>query len=252
LRIFAIGDVHLSFREKVNPAAWDKVEVHKPMDIFGLEWKEHYRKIYENWLNTVKTDDIVLMPGDVSWALKLAEARFDLEFLGLLPGRIICVSGNHDYWWQSLTQVRAALPDNMAVIQNDHVLVRDIAICGSRGWWCPGAKCFADDDMKIYRRELIRMDNSLSSVDIGKVKDIMVLIHFMPTSENHEKNEFIEMFQKYGIDTVIYGHLHGEATRSRLPERAWGINFHLVSADFLDFAPLMIRELETKDLAKKM
>ncbi|MEG3069707.1 MAG: metallophosphoesterase [Candidatus Syntrophopropionicum ammoniitolerans] len=132
MKIFAIGDAHLSFRKKVNPAAWDKVEVYKPMDIFGLEWKEHYRKIYENWLNTVKTDDIVLIPGDISWALKLAEARFDLGFLGLLPGRIICVSGNHDYWWQSLTQVRAALPDNMAVIQNDHVLVGDIAICGQR------------------------------------------------------------------------------------------------------------------------
>ncbi len=242
MKFFAIGDLHLSFRKRVDPAAWGSVEVYKPMDIFGDGWREHYRKIYENWLNTVKKGDIVLMPGDISWALKLAEARFDLEFLGLLPGAVICVAGNHDYWWQSLTQVRAVLPGNMAVIQNDHVLAGDIAICGSRGWWCPGSQCFTSDDMKIYRRELIRMDNSLGTVDLKKVRDIIVLIHFMPTAESHEKNEFIEMFQKYGVSTVIYSHLHGGAARLRLPENAWGIDFHLVSADFLDFTPLLIKE----------
>ncbi len=241
MRIFAIGDLHLSFLKRVDPAAWDCARVYKPMDVFGEEWREHYRKIYENWLDSIKAGDIVLMPGDISWALKLAQAKFDLEFLGLLPGTIICVSGNHDYWWQSLAQVRAALPGNMAVIQNDHVLAGAIAICGSRGWRLPGSQYFTGDDMKIYRRELIRMDNSLGSVDLKKVKDIIVLTHFMPVAEDHEKNEFIEMFQKYGVSTVVYSHLHGRAARLRLPENAWGINFHLASADFLDFKPLLIK-----------
>jgi predicted phosphohydrolase len=245
LKIFAIGDLHLSFNNTVDPLAWDSVEVYKPMDVFGEEWREHYRKIYDNWMKTVKNGDLVLMPGDVSWALKLYQARFDLAFLGLLPGNVICVAGNHDYWWQSLAQVRSVLPGNMEVIQNDHVLVGDIAICGSRGWWCPGSQYFTSDDLKIYRRELIRMENSLKSVDPAKVKDIIVIIHFMPTAEGHEKNEFIEMFQKYRVSTVIYSHLHGAATRLRLPESAWGIKFHLVSADFLKFSPLLIKDLKT-------
>jgi hypothetical protein len=194
-------------------------------------------------MNIVKTGDIVLMPGDISWALKLHEAKYDLEFLGMLPGTIICVAGNHDYWWQSLSKVREVLPHNMKVIQNDHVHVGGIAICGSRGWWCPGSQYYKNDDLKIYHRELIRMENSLQSVDPEKVKDIIVLIHFMPTSECQEKNEFIEMFQKYGVSTVIYSHLHGEAVRLRLPESAWGIKFHLVSSDYINFSPLFIREL---------
>ena len=82
----------------------------------------------------------------------------------------------------------------------------------------------------------------IGTVDLKKVRDIIVLIHFMPTAESHEKNEFIEMFQKYGVSTVIYSHLHGGAARLRLPENAWGIDFHLVSADFLDFTPLLIKE----------
>lgn len=243
MKVFAIGDLHLSFSKTVNPLCWDSVEVNKPMDIFGEIWREHYRKIYNNWNNLVAAGDIILMPGDISWALKLHEARFDLEFLGMLPGTIICVAGNHDYWWQSLAQVRAALPDNMEVIQNDHVQAGDIAICGSRGWWCPGSQYYKAEDLKIYSRELIRMENSLKSVDNSKAKDIIVLIHFMPTAECHEKNEFIELFQKYGVKTVIYSHLHGGAVGHRLPESAWGIKFHLVSADYLNFSPLLIKNL---------
>ena len=244
MKIYAIGDVHLSFRTPVNPLFWDSVEVYKPMDVFGEEWREHYRKIYENWLNTVGNRDIVLLPGDISWALKLHEALYDLEFLSLLPGTIVCVAGNHDYWWQSLKQIRAILPCNMKVIQNDHIVVGDTAICGSRGWWAPSSEYYKNDDLKIYRRELIRMENSLRSVASEKVKDIIVLIHFMPTAELHEKNEFIEMFQKYGVSTVIYSHLHGAAARLRLPDSAWGIKFYLVSADYIDFTPLLIKEAE--------
>lgn len=243
MKVFAIGDLHLSFNKKVNPLCWDSVEVNKPMDIFGEIWREHYRKIHDNWNNIVAAGDVVLMPGDISWALKLHEARFDFEFLGMLPGTIICVAGNHDYWWQSLAQVRAALPDNMKVIQNDHVQAGNIAICGSRGWWCPGSQYYKDEDLKIYRRELIRMENSLKSVDTGKVKDIIALIHFMPTGERHEKSEFIDLFNKYNVKNVIYSHLHGAAAQLRLPEQAWGINFHLVSADFIKFNPALIMEL---------
>ncbi|TEB11130.1 metallophosphoesterase [Pelotomaculum propionicicum] len=242
MKIYAIGDVHLSFSRPVDPQRWECVEQYKPMDVFGAEWHEHYRKIYENWTNTVSAGDLVLLPGDISWALKLDEARFDLDFLGRLPGRIICLAGNHDYWWQSLSKVRAVLPPNMKVIQNDHVRVGSLAICGSRGWWCPGSDYFKEDDLKIYRRELIRMENSLRGA-AGSAEEIIAMLHFMPTSERHEMNEFIELFKKYNVGNVVYSHLHGAAARLRLPGQAWGINFHLVSADYLKFTPALITEL---------
>jgi len=163
LKIYGIGDVHLSFQGPVDVQHWDQVTITKPMDIFHEIWREHYRKIYENWHNIVQPGDVVLMPGDFSWAMRLAEAQYDLDYLGLLPGTIIGVAGNHDYWWQSLSQVRCALPANMQVIQNDHRVCGGITICGSRGWNCPGSAWFKDEDYKIYNRELIRMENSLKS-----------------------------------------------------------------------------------------
>jgi len=241
LKIFALGDIHLSFSRPVDPGRWDKVKTYKPMDVFGKEWQEHYRKIYENWHNLVSSRDAVLMPGDFSWAMRLEEARYDLEFLGLLPGTIVGVAGNHDYWWQGIGRVRAALPPNMRVIQNDHQLIGDVAICGSRGWTCPGGDSFTEADLKIYRRELIRMENSLKSVGPG-AGEIIVVTHFMPVNEKHEKNELIELFQHYGVSTVVYGHLHGAAVNLRLPRQAWGIKFYLASADFLNFNPALIKE----------
>ena len=241
MKIFAIGDVHLSFSRRVDPQHWAGVETYKPMDRFGTEWREHYRKIYENWVNTVNEGDIVLVPGDISWAIKLSEARHDLDFLGLLPGTVVAVAGNHDYWWQSLSQVRAALPPNMRVIQNDHVALGGVAICGSRGWTCPGGDNFREEDLKIYRRELIRMENSLKTVNPG-IKEIIVITHFRPVNDRHEKNEFIELFQRYGVTTVVYGHLHDASTSLCLPD-SWGINFYLASADFVNFTPIFIKEI---------
>lgn len=242
MKVFGIGDVHFSFKGPVDPHHWEQVQTYKPMDIFGEEWHGHYRKIYENWLRLVSPEDLVLMPGDFSWALKLTEARYDLEFLGLLPGTIVGVAGNHDYWWQSLTQVRAALPPNMRVIQNDHLVFGDLAICGSRGWNCPNDVNFTDADLKIYRRELIRMENSLAGIK-DKAETIIAVTHFMPTTEQHEKSDLIDLFQSYGVHSVVYGHLHSEAVRLRLPDYAWGINFHLVSADLINFTPVMIMEV---------
>lgn len=241
MKVFGIGDVHLSFTGPVDVHNWDNIKTAKPMDIFHEAWREHYRNIYDNWLRVVQRSDLVLMPGDFSWAMRLAEARYDLSFLGLLPGAIAGVAGNHDYWWQSLSQVRAALPANMRVIQNDHLIFGNIAVCGSRGWNCPGGAYYKEEDQKIYRRELLRMENSLKSVN--KAQIIIVLTHFMPTSEQHEKNEMIELFLRYGVSHVVYGHLHAGSVRLRLPERVWGINFHLVSADHVNFTPKKIMEI---------
>ncbi|MEG6615031.1 metallophosphoesterase [Peptococcaceae bacterium 1198_IL3148] len=246
MKIYAISDVHLSFLEPVDPNNWDAVVDHKPMDVCSSRWKQHYKQLYYNWHEMVKDGDVVLMPGDISWALKLEEAVHDMHYLGSLPGTIIAVQGNHDYWWQSISKVRKAMPANMQGIQNDHVMVGNIAICGTRGWVCPNnGGGFKEHDEKIYQREIIRLENSLSSVKQA-VDEIIVMMHYMPTNEKHEPSGFIEVMKKYNVSTVIYGHLHSRAQRFRLPDTAWGINFHLVSADYVKFTPVLIRDTNLK------
>lgn len=242
MKIYGISDLHLSFEQTPDPEHWEDVVEYKPMSEVDKGWLFHARRIYENWLDTVKNDDVVLVPGDISWAMRLEQAKSDLDYLGLLPGSIVGVQGNHDYWWQSISRVRAVLPSNVNLLQNDHVIINDIAICGTRGWLCPNASNFREDDMKIYSRELIRLGNSLSSVK-SPVKDIIVIMHYMPTNEKHEYSGFIEIFEKYNVKTVVYGHIHAKACRYRLPDEAWGIRFHLTSADFLQFTPHLIMDI---------
>jgi len=73
VRIFAISDLHLSF------------QVDKPMDVFGPAWQSHPERIREAWLDSVGQEDVVLIPGDISWAMRLNEAVEDFTFLGALP-----------------------------------------------------------------------------------------------------------------------------------------------------------------------
>lgn len=240
MKIFALGDLHLSFKTVPDPADFSTFQEYKPMGEVNEAWTGHAQKIYENWSRTVGPSDVVLVPGDISWAMRLPEAAGDLTFLGSLPGLKICVQGNHDYWWQSVSRVRAALPPGVRVIQNDHVRLGSLAVCGTRGWLCPDSIYFQEErDMKIYRRELMRLESSLKSVQ-SPVEEIIVMMHYMPTNERHEYSGFIELFERYGIKKVVYGHLHARACRHRLPDCAWGISFHLVSADFLDFTPKLI------------
>lgn len=246
MKIFAISDLHLSFNAPFDPDNWQRAETHKPMDVFSDDWKHHYKVIFDNWLHMVSKDDVVLLPGDISWATKLAETAHDMDYLGMLPGTIVAVQGNHDYWWQSISQVRKAIPDNMQVIQNDHLVLDDIAICGTRGWVCPNnGGGFNAHDEKIYQREIIRLENSLKSIK-KPVNEIVVLMHYMPTNEKHQRSGFIEVMERYGVTSTIYGHLHSKAQRYRLPDNAWGINFHLVSADYVKFNPALIRNTKLK------
>ena len=100
MSIYVIGDLHLSFA------------IDKPMDIFGYNWENHAEKIRENWIEKVKPEDTVILPGDFSWATYLEEAKPDFEYLNSLPGKKIMSKGNHDYWWSTVTKMRQFLKEN--------------------------------------------------------------------------------------------------------------------------------------------
>src|SRR5690625_5152265 len=151
VRIFAIGDLHLPGNQE------------KPMDIFGSGWTNHPDRIRKAWSENVSEDDWVLMPGDLSWAMTLEEAADDLAYLGKLPGTTVIIRGNHDYWWSAIGKVRSALPPRVFALQNDHILLPDgSALCGTRGWDLP-ARAGDPHDVKIFERELQRLELSLES-----------------------------------------------------------------------------------------
>ncbi|WP_227765660.1 metallophosphoesterase [Zhaonella formicivorans] len=228
MAIYALADLHLSFAQD------------KPMSKFGKAWENHAEKIKVNWFNTVKAEDTVLLCGDHSWALKLEEAVPDLEFIGQLPGRKILIKGNHDLWWQSLKKMKQVLPGSIEVVQNTFEVVEGKAICGSRGWICPNDDNFTAHDLKIYERELIRLENSLKAAKASGDREIIVMLHYPPFNNRQEPSGFVELMHRYGVQTCVYGHLHGEVQRSAVTGNIGGIEYHLVACDYVNFTPVLI------------
>ena len=225
MSLYAIGDLHFSTK---NP---------KPMNIFGDNWDNHEEKIIENWRKVVKDDDTVLVLGDTSWAMNLQDAKADLDIVKALPGKKIFIKGNHDYWWASLSKVNAAYPDDdMNFIQNGYFTYGDYAICGSRGWLCPNEVRFDENDMKIYRREVLRLEMSIQAAKKAGYENFIVITHYPPTNDQLEESEFTKLYEKYGVKKVIYGHLHGEESFAMgLKGVRNEIEYILASSDYLDF-----------------
>lgn len=224
MAIYAIGDLHLSFSSD------------KPMNKFGLKWEKHYEKIKKNWLKKVNEDDLVLLLGDNSWAMKIEEARKDMEFIDSLPGHKVMIKGNHDYWWETISKNKKIFSDlNIDYIQNNSINFQGVAICGTRGWICPNETSFTQEDEKIYNREVNRLELSLKSAD-KNAKEIIVMMHYPPMNSIKEESGFTKVLNKYNVKNVLYGHLHGEDAFIQGPKGLIkGINYSLVSCDYLDF-----------------
>lgn len=226
--IFAIGDLHLSFNND------------KPMDIFGDEWKDHHAKIKEDWLMRVKEDDLVIIPGDISWAMSFSEASKDLKWIDELPGRKVLFKGNHDYWWTSKKKMDGSYT-SIEFMHNSFTSYDKIAICGTRGWLCPNEAQFDDNDKKIYEREAIRLENSINQAKRLGYEIIIVAMHFPPTNEKKEPSLFTDIFEKYEVKEVVYGHVHSkEYYKMTLQGTHRGINYSLASCDYLNFKLLEI------------
>lgn len=233
MKIYAIADLHL-------PGGQDK-----PMDIFGTHWEGHWEKIKRNWSEAITPQDIVLVPGDISWAMTLEDALPDLDEIGDLPGTKILTKGNHDYWWSSVSRIREQAQESIHVIQNDSFKPTEmpgLAFCGTRGWIPPGARGFTEHDEKIFHRELNRLRLSLDSA--AEAHEIIVLLHFPPFDDKGRENEVFHLIRQYPVRHVIFGHLHGDGLRGVVEGEMDGLMYHLVSCDYLDFRPKLI---EAKD-----
>lgn len=225
--IYAIGDLHFDYSKD------------KPMDIFGENWIDHEKRIIKNWKAKVKDEDLVLIPGDISWALKLDEAVHDLRRIDKLPGKKILSKGNHDYWWQSLKKMEDLSLETISFIQNNHFEHENVYIGGTRGWVDRDNEGFEEDDEKIFRRELLRLEMSLDKMKIKDNKKI-VMLHYPPFNGRLEPNEFVDLMKRYNVDICIYGHLHSEGHKYVVEGDIEGIDFYCVASDFIDFDPKII------------
>ncbi|MBR7008351.1 MAG: metallophosphoesterase [Ruminococcus sp.] len=234
MRIFTIADLHLP------------LGVNKPMDIFG-GWDDYVNRLHDNWQKIVSPQDIVVVPGDISWALKLEQTFKDFEFINALNGTKVFIKGNHDLWWSTRSKVEKFWSDNgfgtLHLVQNDCYRIGESAVCGTRGW-------INDDsepaDAKVIAREAIRLDMSIGSAVSQGLRPI-VFLHYPPLYANNCNLDIIEILHKYNISHCFYGHLHGNTHAFAINGTRDGITYQLISADFLQFAPMDITKIVQND-----
>lgn len=231
MALFAMSDLHLS------------LSADKPMDVFGPTWQNYMERIRLQWCDVVSDTDLVVVGGDVSWAMYLEEALEDFRFLNSLPGLKLLLRGNHDYWWESLNKLRKFTDangfDTIKFLQNDAYIWDNTVIAGTRGWLIPASDSFSKDDRKIYERELIRLELSLSTAQkLAPNLKTLAVFHYPPVRSDGCADEGISrILHNYGVKTCIYGHLHGTVAKQGFNGIADGIEYKLVSADYLNFKP---------------
>lgn len=241
MALYVISDLHLSTDPSVN----------KPMDVFGVRWKQYTKKIEENWLKIVKDEDLVILPGDFSWAMKLEESYSDFAFLHRLPGKKILGKGNHDLWWQSMKKMNEFTSanhfDSISFLFNNFYETEHHMICGSRGFWSdPSSDAIPDgvDFEKVILREVGRLTASLSAATqknstLPSSKKILAFLHFPVTFLGKACRAFEEVLCKFGVTECFFGHIHNVYdVPSSFSEN--GITYRMVSADYLNFMPLLI------------
>ena len=240
MSLFVIADLHLSLSEKTN----------KPMEVFGQNWANHAERIKKYWSAVVCEEDTVVVPGDISWAMKLEEALEDFKFIDSLPGTKIIGKGNHDFWWTTFGKIETFFAKNeiktIKLLHNNAYKLDDCIVCGTRGWFYDEKQqnvINETDFMKIISRESARLEKSLKMAVELRGEDtnfpILVFLHFPPVWNGFVCRPIIDVLHKYDIKKCYFGHIHGSYFVPKTTEFE-GISMTLVSADFLKFAPMPI------------
>ncbi len=228
MSLYTISDLHLSFG------------VEKPMDIFH-GWENHYERLRANWNRMITNEDTVVIPGDISWASSLLEAKKDFEFINSLPGQKIILKGNHDFWWTTANKINTFLLENdfntIRILYNNYFSDSKIAICGSRGWLYDGT---SKQDEKIILRECGRIKASVIPA-LEKGLEPILFLHYPPAYFDSVCEEIVGTIKELGINSIYYGHIHGSGFNNALSSFD-GIKMRLVSCDCVDFSPVFVAE----------
>lgn len=223
MSIFTIGDLHLS------------LGCDKPMDIFA-GWHDYVSRLTADWKEQVKDEDTVVLAGDISWGMSLEESLDDFSYINSLPGKKIILKGNHDYWWNSRKKMENFFENNglttLSILHNNFAVAQGVAICGTRGW------CIEDTDpkdQKVSSREEGRLKASLEAAKPSGFEPV-VFLHYPPIFKDGISAGIIDLLREYGVKRCFYGHIHGPACSMAFEGEYLGINFSLVSADYLSFS----------------
>jgi uncharacterized protein len=230
MSLYAIADLHLS------------LGTDKPMDVFK-GWENYTEKIRNNWLKIITEDDTVVIAGDVSWSMSLANLCDDFQFINALPGKKLIIKGNHDYWWDTMSKMNSFLKknefDTIRIIHNSAEKVEGvegIAVCGTRGWFYD-----ADGDKKILLREAGRLETSIKIAEASGLEPI-VFLHYPPYCAGYCCIEIMDVLKAYHVRRCYFGHLHGRAASVAFEGEHDGINFRLISCDHTGFVPVIIQK----------
>lgn len=227
MALFAIGDLHLS------------LGADKPMDVFGGAWDGYVDKLCAG-LSIIGPEDTTVLCGDLSWGMELEAALPDFRFISAIPGRKILLKGNHDYWWSTAKKFYAFCRqyelENMELLHNCCFFYGDLAICGTRGLFYEEDKD-GEHDEKVFRRELGRLETSLKAA--GEAEKYCFL-HYPPRYRGYECPELIALMERYGVRQCCYGHLHGGSHKLAVQGLHGGVDYRMVSADYLGFRPLRL------------
>ena len=227
MALYAIGDLHLSLGAE------------KPMDVFGGKWLGYMDKLREG-MSVITPEDTTVLLGDLSWALNLEGAVKDFAWINEIPGKKIILKGNHDYWWSTAAKFYKFCQENgfedQWILNNNHYEYDGWAICGTRGWFFEEDRGGTHDE-KVFRRELIRLETSLKAAGD---KNKMVFLHYPPRYRGYECREIIELLERYEVRRCFYGHLHSESHKLAIEGLWGGVEYRLVSADYIGFKPVTV------------
>jgi hypothetical protein len=245
MKIWAISDPHLSFSVP-----------EKNMTVFGPLWDQYIDKMEIHWRRLVSNEDLVLIPGDISWAMRLEDALVDLNWIDNLPGIKVILKGNHDYWWSSNAKMAKVMPPSIYFLSKNALTFDGIAIGGARLWDSqeyrfdtviayqenPRIKDTVHDanaDEKIFLRELERLKLSLSGMD-QNTKLKIAMTHYPPIGLDLKPSRASVILEEYNIDICVFGHLHSLKKTGPLFGEARGVKYILASCDYLDFQPFLL------------
>lgn len=226
MALFVLGDTHLSLGGA------------KPMDVFP-GWNGYVEKLEANWRKLVKPEDTVVLAGDISWSMRLADTRKDFAFLNGLPGQKLIMKGNHDYWWSTASKMKNFFTEKgfttLDVLHNNCAFYGDYALCGTRGW-------FLEEDQKphnakVLNREVGRLETSLKAAE---GRPILCFLHYPPLYQGYRCQEILDLLERYRVSRCYYGHLHGGSHRLAFSGRLGTVEYHLVAADYIGFQPKKI------------
>ena len=227
MALYAIGDLHLSLGSD------------KPMDVFGGGWENYVEKLKAGF-SSLSPDDVCVLCGDLTWGMSLQESLEDFRFIGALPGKKIILKGNHDYWWSTATKAKNFFAQNgigdIDILNNNCFFYGDTAICGTRGWFYE-EEVHGAHDKKVMAREVMRLETSLKAA--GDAEKIC-FFHYPPRFKNYVCREIVDMLSAYCVKQCWYGHIHSHGHRFAVEGPVEGVDYHMVSADYVGFTPVRV------------